>query len=266
MLRPYPEKALFFPRNTYPLKHILFPGLAFQTIFMYQRFPHQFNPQHHFFAMPIKRMSVRKRAAVVLERLSLRYPNPETALTWSTPWELLVATMLSAQCTDERVNKVTPNVFAKWPDIPSQAEADPTEVEDVVRSTGFFRNKAKNMIGAARMCLELHDSEVPRTMAELIRLPGVARKTANIVLSNAFNIHEGIAIDTHVKRISFRLGLTKSDNPTIIERDLMPLFPRPQWGDINHCLVLFGREVCRARKPVCGECELKDICPKHGVA
>lgn len=216
--------------------------------------------------MAIKRISSKKRAAVVLERLSRRYPSPETELTWSTPWELLVATMLSAQCTDERVNKVTPHVFARWPDIPSQARADLAEVEQAVHSTGFFRNKAKNMIGAARLCIDAYDGEIPRTMAELITLPGVARKTANIVLSNAFGIHEGIAIDTHVKRISFRLGLTKSDNPTIIERDLMPLFPRPKWGDINHCLVLFGRQVCRARKPMCGECELEDVCPKHGVA
>ena len=216
--------------------------------------------------MAIKRMSSKKRAVVVLERLSLRYPDPETELTWSTPWERLVATMLSAQCTDERVNKVTPRVFARWPDIPSQAEAELTEVEETVHSTGFFRNKAKNMIGAAQHCIDAYNGEIPRTMAELIKLPGVARKTANIVLSNAFGIHEGIAIDTHVKRISFRLGLTKSDNPTIIERDLMPLFPRPKWGDINHCLVLFGREVCKARKPLCGKCELEDVCPKHGVA
>jgi endonuclease-3 len=207
----------------------------------------------------------KQRAAIVRKRLAKRYPRPESALTWSSPWELLVATALSAQCTDERVNMVTPTLFATWPDVDSMAEADPKAVEKVIYSTGFYKNKTKNLIHAARTIRDHFGGQVPRTMEELITLGGVARKTANIILSNAFGIHEGIAVDTHVKRISLRLGLTESTNPTRIERDLMPLFPQPSWGNINHCLVLFGREVCRARSPQCEVCELLDICPRHGM-
>ncbi len=204
------------------------------------------------------------RAGILLQRLAKRYPQPESALRWSTPWELLVATALSAQCTDERVNRVTPTLFATWPDVKAMAEADPREVEKIIYSTGFYRNKTRNLIQAARTIVDHFASRVPRTMEELITLGGVARKTANIILSNAFGIHEGIAVDTHVKRIARRLGLTESTNPIRIEKDLMPLFPRQHWGNINHFLVLFGREVCRARSPRCKACELLDICPRHG--
>ncbi len=197
--------------------------------------------------------------------LAKRYPQPESELDWSTPWELLVATALSAQCTDKRVNMVTPHLFARWPDIPSMAKADPQEVEKVIYSTGFYKNKAKNLIHAATTIMENFAGEVPKTMKELITLGGVARKTANIVLSNAFGIHEGIAVDTHVKRITRRLGLTKATTPVQIEKDLMPLFPQKTWGDINHCLVLFGREVCKARGPLCTACDLEKVCPGVGL-
>jgi len=163
------------------------------------------------------------------------------------------------------VNKVTPVLFSRWPAIADLAAADVLEIETVVRSTGFFHNKAKNIKAAATRIMTVYGGEVPRTMAELITLPGVARKTANIVLGSAFGINEGIAVDTHVRRITFRLGLTKSDNPVVIEKDLMPLFEREQWSDINHFLVFFGREVCEARKPKCADCPLTEICPRKGI-
>ncbi|GAU07654.1 endonuclease III [Desulfoplanes formicivorans] len=208
---------------------------------------------------------VQARAAIVLDRLLKRYPRPTSALNWSTPWELLVATALSAQCTDKRVNMVTPVLFARWPDVASMAQADPREVEKVIYSTGFYKNKAKNLIHAARTIMNTFAGQVPQSMAELITLGGVARKTANIILSNAFGIHEGIAVDTHVKRIALRLGLTESTNPIRVEKDLMPLVPRQHWGNINHCLVLFGRKVCKARGPLCTACDLTDICPRIGI-
>lgn len=214
---------------------------------------------------PTMRMSKKKRASIVLERLAKRYPSPESALTWSTPWELLVATALAAQCTDARVNKVTPAFFATWPTPADLAEAELSDVEEMVRSTGFYRNKAKNLKAAAQRVTQVHAGKVPQTMEELTKLGGVARKTANIVLSNAFGINVGLAVDTHVKRISFRLGLTASTNPVVIEKDLMPLLPQPTWGDFNHYLVLYGREICKARKPLCDACELEDVCPKKGV-
>ena len=210
-------------------------------------------------------MKKKERAQEILARLAKRYPAPEPALHWSDPWQLLVATALSAQCTDERVNMVTPEFFKRWPAIKDAADADVTEIEEVVRSTGFFRNKAKNIKAAATRIMGEYNGEVPQTMAELITLGGVARKTASIVLANAFGVNEGIAVDTHVKRLSFRLGLTTNTDPVRIEKDLMPLFPRDNWGEINHYLVFFGREVCPARKPKCDECELNDICPKKGV-
>ena len=210
-------------------------------------------------------MKKQERATEIFTRLSRRYPDPRPALLWSTPWELLVATALSAQCTDERVNMVTPIFFEKWPTIENAAEADVTEIETVVHSTGFFRNKAKNIKAAATRIMEFYGGEVPQSMAELITLGGVARKTASIVLANAFGVNEGIAVDTHVKRLTFRMGLTTKTDPIRIEKDLMPLFPREQWGEINHYLVFFGRETCPARKPKCDICELNDICPKKGV-
>jgi endonuclease-3 len=207
-------------------------------------------------------MKKNELALEIFDRLKKRYPKPEPALAWTNPWELLVATVLAAQCTDERVNKVTPDFFKRWPNIPALANANVSDIEKVVHSTGFFRNKAKNLKAAAQRIMEEYDGEVPKTMADLITLGGVARKTANIVLSNAFGIHEGIAVDTHVKRLTFRMGLTSNTDPVRIEKDLMPLYPKETWGDINHFLVYFGREVCPARNPKCNECELNDICPK----
>ncbi|WP_243310632.1 endonuclease III [Fundidesulfovibrio agrisoli] len=210
-------------------------------------------------------MTAKQRAPIIFERLRVRYPSTVPALDHHNAWELLVATVLAAQCTDARVNMVTPVLFSRWPGPADIAAASQEDVEEVVRSTGFFRNKAKNLIAAGKRVTEHFGGEVPRSMAELTTLPGVARKTANIVLSNSFGIHEGIAVDTHVTRLAFRLGLTKSDDPVKIERDLMPLYPREHWGEINHLLVYFGREVCDARKPKCPACELNDICPKNGV-
>lgn len=200
-----------------------------------------------------------------LRLLKIRYPAPETHLTHRNPWELLTATMLAAQCTDERVNTVTPALFARWPGPEEMAGADVLEVEEYVRSTGFYHNKAKNLVGAARRIVEAYGGKVPDTMADLRTLPGVARKTANVVLWGAFGINEGLAVDTHVGRIAYRLGLTASRDPVQAERDLMPLFPREEWGNVNHRLVWFGRHVCRARRPLCEECEMAGFCEKNGV-
>ncbi|WP_243359066.1 endonuclease III [Fundidesulfovibrio terrae] len=210
-------------------------------------------------------MTATERAPIIFERLRARYPKTVPALDHHNAWELLVATVLAAQCTDARVNMVTPKLFARWPGPAELALASQEDLEEVVRSTGFFRNKAKNLIGAAKRVMDAFGGQVPRTLAELVTLPGVARKTANIVLSNSFGVNEGIAVDTHVTRLAYRLALTDSDDPVKIERDLMPLFPQDQWGEINHLLVYFGRDICDARKPKCPECELSDICPKRGV-
>ena len=210
-------------------------------------------------------MDAALRASVVHDRLRPLFPDPQPALDHHNAYELLVATVLAAQCTDARVNTVTPEFFRRWPDPAALAQAAVGEVETVVHPTGFFRQKAKNLVAAARILVERHGGRIPATMAELTALPGVARKTANIVLSNALGIHVGIAVDTHVRRLSFRLGLTTSENPVIIEKDLMPLFAPDDYGEINHLLVLFGREVCKARNPRCHSCVLADICPKIGV-
>ncbi|MEF3698774.1 endonuclease III [Desulfolutivibrio sp.] len=210
-------------------------------------------------------MDRQTRAGIVLDRLRPRYPGAASALIWTNPYQLLVSTVLAAQCTDARVNLVTPEFFRRWPDPAALAAADVAEVEVVVHSTGFFRNKAKNLVAAAKMMVAEHGGAVPRTLAELTALPGLARKTANIVSGNAYGNHEGIAVDTHVKRLSYRLDLTDSENPVVIERDLIPLFPREAFGEINHLLVLFGRDVCQARKPRCEACPLADVCPRKGL-
>lgn len=210
-------------------------------------------------------MDAAARAREIIRRLRPLYPDLTPALQYKTAYELLVATVLAAQCTDARVNLVTPELFRRWPDPATLATAEVTAVEEVVRSTGFFHQKAKNLVAAARLMVQRHGGAVPDTMETLTTLPGVARKTANIVLSNALGKNEGIAVDTHVRRLSFRLGLTSSDNPIIIEKDLMPLFAREDWGAINHLLVLHGRAVCKARKPLCDVCVLGDFCPKMGL-
>mgnify|MGYP000155524878 FL=1 len=206
-----------------------------------------------------------QRAEIVLTRLAQKYPRPSSALQWQSPWELLVATVLSAQCTDQRVNSVTPPFFQHWPDPESLAQADLEAIENTIRSTGFFHNKAKNLLATAHKIVKEHQGEIPSTMGELLALPGVARKTANIVLANAFGVNEGIAVDTHVKRLAHRLGLTDAKAPNHIEQDLIPLFPQSQWGKLNHYFVLFGRETCKARSPQCQHCLLDDICPRYGL-
>jgi endonuclease-3 len=210
-------------------------------------------------------MDAAARAREIVKRLTPLYTDLTPALDHKSAYELLVATVLAAQCTDARVNTVTPEFFRRWPDPAALAQAMVGDVEEVVHSTGFFRQKAKNLVAAAKLMVSRHDGAVPDTMEALTALPGVARKTANIVLSNALGKNEGIAVDTHVRRLSFRLGLTSSDNPIIIEKDMMPLFARKDWGAINHLLVLHGRAVCKARSPRCDACALGDICPRRGL-
>lgn len=211
-------------------------------------------------------MHKEQRAQLILQSLKKRYPQPASNLNWKTPWELLVATVLAAQCTDERVNLVLPDFLKSYPDIESLAQADIEDVEKMIRSTGLYRNKAKNLVQSAKILVDKHQGTVPAAMQDLLTLPGVARKTANIILYNAFNQNEGVAVDTHVKRLAFRLGLTDSQNQHQIEKDLMQLYAPGYWGMLNHLLVFFGREVCKARKPLCRQCELVSICPQTGVA
>ena len=199
----------------------------------------------------------------VLAALQKRYPHPRTHLDAQNAWELLVATVLAAQCTDARVNTVTPELFRRWPTPAALAEAPLEELESVIRPTGFFHSKAKNLLGAARRVRDVFDGQIPKSIEDLVTIPGVARKTANVVLFGAFGINEGLAVDTHVKRIAYRLGLTDETDPIPIERDLMKLFPREEWGDVNHRMVWFGREVCDARKPLCDTCEMLSFCPRR---
>jgi len=200
------------------------------------------------------------RVKPLLRGLRREYPNADCALNHEGPFQLLAATILSAQCTDARVNIVTPDLFARWPEAASLAVATQAEVEAVVRTTGFFRNKAKNLRGMATALCERHGGEVPRTMDELTALPGVARKTANVVLGTAFGLARGVVVDTHVGRLSRRLGLTVEKDPVKVERDLMELLPRTQWVGFSHRLILHGRAVCNARKPRCADCPLASHC------
>ena len=200
----------------------------------------------------------------VLGRLKAETPDATTELRWNNPLELLVATILSAQTTDVRVNGVTEKLFDKYHTVRDYAEADPEELEEVIRPTGFFRNKARSLQGMARALLKDHGGEVPRAMPGLIALPGVGRKTANVVLGNAFSVDEGVVVDTHVRRLSNRLGLSAEKNPEKVERDLMRVVPREDWTVFPHLLILHGRRVCKARKPDCPACVLKDICPSAG--
>lgn len=203
----------------------------------------------------------KQRAIEILIRLKRLYPDAPCTLDYQTPVQLLIATILSAQCTDERVNLVTPALFSRFPNALAIASADPEEVETLIRSTGFYRNKAKNIIGACRMIMAEFGGEVPRRMEELLKLPGVARKTANVVLAHAYDIHEGVTVDTHVRRLSFLLGLTEYTDPIKIERDLMRLLPQPEWENWSIRLVYHGRAICKARKPECYACILADLCP-----
>ena len=199
----------------------------------------------------------------LLDALRAAYPEAECALEHEGPFQLLAATILSAQCTDARVNLVTPELFRRWPTPAALADAPQAEVEGVVRSTGFFRNKAKSLRGMAAALRDRHGGEVPRTMEALTALPGAARKTANVVLGTAFGIAEGVVVDTHVGRIARRLGLTRHDDPVKAERDLMDALPREEWTMFSHRLIHHGRRVCTARAPRCGQCPVAALCPSR---
>ena len=210
-------------------------------------------------------MKDNEKVLEVLRRLKREYPDPVTALNFQAPFELLVATMLSAQTTDVHVNKVTGGLFKRYRSIEDYADAPAETFQKEVSSINFYKTKAKNIQGAARMIIERFHSEVPKTMEDLISLPGVARKTANIVLSNAYGLHEGIAVDTHVKRVAFRLGITKNEDPVKVEKDLMAITPKKDWGDLSHLLIFHGRKICQAKKPRHQECVLYDICPSNNI-
>lgn len=212
--------------------------------------------------MPRESKALRsERALRVGAELATVYPGLDVSLDWTTPLELVVATILSAQCTDERVNQVTPALFDRYPTAHHYAAADPEELEGLIRPTGFYRNKAKHIRGMATLVVERFAGDVPATMDELLELPGVARKTANVVLSNAYGRHAGIVVDTHVKRVARRLGFTKETDPVKVERDLMALLPTEAWHPIPWRLILHGRNRCTARKPDCANCEIRDDCP-----
>jgi len=206
-------------------------------------------------------LSSEEKIRKIISELEQQYPDVKIALNYSNPLELLVATMLSAQCTDERVNMVTKTLFKKYTSPEDYVKVDVKELEQDIKTTGFYHNKAKNLKDCCRLLVEKHNSEVPKTMKELLELPGVARKTANIVLSNAFGIVEGIAVDTHVRRLAKRLGLTQHDQPDKIEEDLMKIVPKEYWKRITDLLIFHGRKVCTAKKPLCNSCVLNKICP-----
>ena len=206
-----------------------------------------------------------ERARAIFQRLHQAYPDAHCALDHADAYQLLVATILSAQCTDARVNLVTPEFFARYPTPEDLARADHAEVEELIRSTGFFRNKTRSLIGMAQALVAEYRGEVPRSMDELKVLPGVGRKTANVVLGNAYGINEGITVDTHVTRLSRLLGLTRHDDAVRIEQDLMPLLPRESWALLSHLLITHGRQVCVARRPRCHECVVADLCPSAAV-
>lgn len=205
--------------------------------------------------------ALRAHALEIQRRLAAEYPDAHCELDHRNPFELAVATILSAQCTDKRVNLVTPELFRRWPDAQALAQAPREEIEEVIRSTGFFRNKARSLAGLADVIVRDHGGEVPGTMEELVVLPGIGRKTANVVLGSAFGRNEGIVVDTHVARLSARFGLTRETDPVRIERALLPLFPREGWTMLSHLMIWHGRRVCDARKPRCNDCVLADICP-----
>ena len=211
------------------------------------------------------RPAKRRRTGDVLERLKEEYPDAHCALDHRSPLELLVATILSAQCTDKRVNMVTPALFRKYPKAADYAGAPLAELEEMIRSTGFFRNKSKSLKGLGQALVDEHRGRVPRTLEELVKLPGVGRKTANVVLGNAFDIEEGVVVDTHVGRLSRRLALTDEKDAVKVERDLMELVPRAAWTLWAHLLIYHGRQICHSRRPDCAQCMLLDLCPSAEV-
>jgi endonuclease-3 len=210
-------------------------------------------------------MRKKERATEVFVRLKRAYPDAHCELDHETPLQLLMATILSAQCTDKRVNMVTPSLFKRFPTAQALADARQEELEEMIKSTGFFRNKAKSLIGLGKALVERHGGAVPDSMETLVRLPGVGRKTANVILGNAFSKNEGVVVDTHVGRLSLRLGLTRETDPVKVERELMPLVPREDWTMLAHVLVFHGRRICYARTPKCEVCVLSEICPSSTV-
>jgi len=210
-------------------------------------------------------MNIQEKVQEVIKRLKKEYPEHRTALNFSNPFELLVATILSAQATDVHVNKVTGNLFKKYKSVKDYANVSIETLQKDISSINFYKTKAKNIHDSAKMIVEEFNSKVPATMGELISLPGVARKTANIILSNAYGINEGIAVDTHVKRLACRLGLTKNQDPVKIEKDLMAITPKGEWGNLSHLLIFHGRKICQAKKPNHKECVLYSICPSRNI-
>lgn len=214
-----------------------------------------------------RKISAKKqRALEILIHLKRLYPDAPCTLDYETPVQLMVATILSAQCTDSRVNLVTPELFRRFPDAAALAGADVAELENLVRSTGFYRNKAKNIQAACQMIMTEFGGQVPRMMEDLLRLPGVARKTANVVSAHAYGVNLGMTVDTHVKRLTYRLGLTKNTDPVKVERDLMKLIPQPDWENWSIRIIYHGRAVCMARNPQCDRCELADLCPSANLS
>ena len=209
-------------------------------------------------------VGLERRARAINRHLAVVYPDAHCELDFETPYQLLVATVLSAQCTDVRVNQVTPGLFALWPDAVAMAGAEPAALEEVIRSTGFFRAKARSILELSADIVEKHGGEVPGRLVDLVQLRGVGRKTANVVLGNAFGV-PGITVDTHMGRLSRRLGLTVNEDPVVVERDLMALIERREWTLWSHRVIFHGRRRCTARKPDCGNCEIAALCPRIGV-
>lgn len=203
----------------------------------------------------------RKRGSLILRRLRREYPEPKTALAYRNPFELLVATILSAQSTDKKINEITPALFERFPTPQAMVAAGPGEIEELIRQSGFFNQKARNIRAACQILVDEFDGQVPGRMEDLLKLPGVARKTANVVLGDAFGVQSGIAVDTHVHRLSWRLALSDANDPVKVERDLMDLFHRARWTSVSHLLILHGRAICDAKRPRCGDCVIADRCP-----
>ncbi len=216
--------------------------------------------------MSDEHVDLKRHARMVVTQLKKSYPVAECALDHQTPFQLLAATILSAQCTDARVNMVTPELFKQFPTADVMARATQAQIEELIKTTGFFRAKATNLRGMAKRLVETFDGDLPRNLEELITLPGVGRKTANVVLGTCFKISSGVVVDTHVKRITNLLGLTASQNPESIERDLIALLPQKEWIQFSHRLIHHGRQICIARRPKCQECPLLKICPRSGLA
>lgn len=210
-------------------------------------------------------VTAKQRIGKILAGLRRLYPKADCALRHENPLQLLIATILSAQCTDERVNQITPALFRKYRSAADFAKAKPPELEAMIRSTGFFRSKARSILGACKILAEKHGGKVPKTMEEMLELPGVARKTANVVLGTAYGIPSGIVVDTHVRRLSYRMGLTDETDPVKIEQDLMEIVPKKDWIWFGHAMIWHGRRVCRARDPQCPSCLLSNVCPRRGL-